>query len=308
MEVKDWKYDEYPGLTEEVPGATYISTSENYGGSRPLLNVVYAERNGLPLHLQMLQPRSRARRLAPERGQQPLALPCLVYVQGSAWRKQDTYQELPQLARLAAHGIFVAVVEYRDASIAPFPAQIYDAQRAVRFMAQHAEEYGIDPAKIVMGGSSSGGHTATFSVLVPEEDGTPAGELPVRGVIDLYGAVSLLHEDGYPATVAGGLPESPEGMMMGGVNLREDLAARRRGTATEYIHDQTPLPPFLIAHGTKDRTVSPYLSVELFQHLRATGHEAELLLLEGADHGSPEFFAPESLRHYEDFIARVTAS
>lgn len=307
MEVKAWLYDEYPGLTERVEGATYISCSENDAGTRPALDVVYVERDGLPLHLQLLRPRTRARKLAPERGQTLEPMPCLVYVQGSAWMKQDTYQELPQLARLAERGIFVAVVEYRDSSIAPFPAQINDAQRAVRYMIEHAEEYEIDPAKIVMGGSSSGGHTAVFSVLVPEEDGTPASDFPVCGVIDLYGAVSLMHEDGYPTTVVGGLPNSPEGMMMGGVDLHKDEAARRRGTATEYIDAETSLPPFLIIHGTKDRTVSPYLSVELYEHLQKTGHEAELVLLEEADHGGPEFFIPELVDRYEEFIRRVTA-
>ncbi|WP_366509979.1 hypothetical protein [uncultured Parolsenella sp.] len=42
----------------------------------------------------------------------------------------------------------VAAVEYRDSSMACFPAQVHDSQAAVRFVADHADE--------LSGGCSSG--------------------------------------------------------------------------------------------------------------------------------------------------------
>lgn len=53
--------------------------------------------------------------------------PCLVYVQGSAWMKQNINAKLGMLARLAEKGYVIAVVEYRHSGIASFPAQAIDA-------------------------------------------------------------------------------------------------------------------------------------------------------------------------------------
>ena len=60
--------------------------------------------------------------------------PCIVYVPGSAWAKQNVYNELGDLSRYVEMGYVVAVVEYRDYTIAPFPAPIVDARNAVRFL------------------------------------------------------------------------------------------------------------------------------------------------------------------------------
>ncbi len=311
MQVKDWSYEEFPEFAEPVQGARHVATTGREMGVEYRRDVVYVTRETGDLHLQILVPSSRELRFA-RAGETPCAdtalasgFPCLVYVQGSAWKAQNCYRDLPQLAQLARHGFVVAVVEYRDSSQASYPAQIHDAQRAVRFVHEHADELDVDVSRIFVGGNSSGGHTAVFSVLVPDERGEMLRDTaPVRGVIDWYGAVSLMHEDGYPTTVDHGLPTSPEGMMMGGVNLREHPELCAEGTAITHIAPETPLCPILIVHGTKDRTVGAVNSAELYRHLRACGHAAELILVDGADHGGTEFFMPELVDIYEDFLSR----
>ena len=59
-------------------------------------------------------------------------------------------------------------------------------------------------------------------------------------------------------------------------------------------------------HGTKDRTVNTKCSVLLHEHLVATGHDGTLYLLEGADHGGPEFWSPQVLDFVDEFISRHT--
>ena len=300
MEVKDWTYSDFPDYLDraELPaGADVVDTTGNEVGIAYHHDIPYVVRGDVELHLQVLVPSMRNSHL-------PHNVPCLVYVQGSAWKKQYCYREVCQLARLAARGIVIAVVEYRDSSIAFHPAQVHDAQVAVAFMRDHAGEYGIDPDEIVIGGNSSGGHTAVFTPLIAQEDGTPASALGLRGVIDQYGAASLMHTDGYPTTTNGRLPDSPEGMLMGGVNLHEHPELCRSATAVEHIDAALPYPPALIVHGTHDRIVNTSLSVELYEHLRATGHEAELILLRGADHGGSEFWSEKMIDTYERFIRR----
>lgn len=52
-------------------------------------------------------------------------------------------------------------------------------------------------------------------------------------------------------------------------------------------------PPFLIMHGTEDRTVLPSQSQMLYDALRGAGVEATLAWLEGAGHGGPHFHEPQ---------------
>ena len=313
MEVKDWSYEEFPAFSREVEGARRVATAGDEMGVELIGDVVYATRETGDLHLQVLLPATReltrARQAIKAMGAQIRAasFPCLVYVQGSAWKKQNCVRDLPQLARLAARGVVVAVVEYRDSSVAAHPAQVADALEAVRFMAANAKRYDVSPKKIVLGGNSSGGHTAMYACVARDADGKPLLPACVRGVIDWYGAVSLMHEDGYPTTLDTLTAESPEGQLMGGVDLREHADLRRIASVTEHVCAEAPFPPALIVHGTKDRTVNCELSAELHERLRACGHDSELVLVEGADHGGCEFFYDELVDVYEDFIQRVTA-
>lgn len=305
MEIKDWTYADYPEFNDDVPGAIRLVSDENYLGVVGEHDAVYITRGNLDLHLKIYAPWSRANALANERGVEAPVYPCIVFVQGSAWRAQNVNQSAPGLCDLAKRGFVVAIVEYRPAAVAGFPAQIEDAQAAVRFMAKHAADYHVDANKIILAGNSSGGHTAVFGSFWEQETGDPATALNIKGVIDLYGAVSFTHKDGFPNTLNGGTENSPEGILMRG-NLNDNPELGKLGTAIEYIDETTMLPPMLIVHGTKDRRVNPIMSVELYQHLKTTGHDAELVLFEGADHGRADFYMPQMLDIYERFIRRCT--
>ncbi|WP_321972057.1 alpha/beta hydrolase [Paratractidigestivibacter sp.] len=312
MEVKDWSYEAFPEFCREIAESRRVPTTGEEMGVEILRDVAYATRGDVELHLQILLPANReltrARQAIKAMGAKIRAasFPCLVYVQGSAWQKQKCTRDLPQLAQLARRGVVVAVVEYRDSSMASHPAQVEDALAAVRFMIAHAKEYDVAAKKIVLGGNSSGGHTAMFACITPDEKGEllPAN---VRGVIDWYGAVSLMHEDGYPTTENNLTAESPEGKLMGGVDLRKHPDLRRIGSFTEQIDEETPLPPALIVHGTKDRMVNCELSAELHERLLERGHASQLVLVEGADHGGTEFFSEELVDIYERFIRTCTS-
>lgn len=312
MEVRDWSYDAFPAFAESVSGARRVPAPGNEAGVRYRADVPYAAIDGTVLDLQILWPQTRDDRLAGY----PRTFPCIAYVQGSAWREQDVYQEIPQLSRLAARGYVVAVIRYRHSGTAHFPAQCEDALEAIRFLRAHASEFHLDPARVIVAGSSSGGHTAVFAAILEAEahrEGKPcpgahASRFPdvsarVAGVIDLYGAVSLMRPDGFPTTVDHHQPTSPEGMLMG-CDLRDRPDLCREASAECRITPDLELPPILIAHGTKDRTVSTQLSVDLYRRLLDCGDDAELYLLEGADHGGPEFFSKAMIDRYDAFAQR----
>lgn len=308
MELKEWTYEEYPEYAYEVPGAEWLDTTGDEQGVVYLKDVEYARVEDSVLHLQILVPSSRNRKYNPRSGKPDFRYPCVVYVQGSAWMPQYVYGNLPQLARLAERGYVTAIVEYRHSGIAGFPAQASDARNAIRFLRKHADEFGIDPDRIAVTGDSSGGHTAMWACLLDDDEGIanlyPGVSASVSAIINFYGCVSVIPEDAFPSTVNHLKEDSPEGMVMGGVDLsrRPDLC--RRLSVECNIRPDTPLPPVLILHGTKDRTVNTKLSVMLYKHLIKCSKEAYLVLLRGADHGGPEFWTPEALDRIDGFLKK----
>ncbi|MBR3642449.1 MAG: alpha/beta hydrolase, partial [Parasporobacterium sp.] len=165
MEVKNWTYEEFPDFDEEVEGAHVIETTGNERGVAYLHDVEYANVKGTPLHLQILVPYSRNDRFDFMGEQENMSLPCIVFVQGSAWFQQYVYGNVGNISRLAMRGYVCAIVEYRHSGIASFPAQAVDTCNAIRFLRKNAKRFGIDPDSMIVSGDSSGGHTAVWAGL-----------------------------------------------------------------------------------------------------------------------------------------------
>ena len=300
MEVKRWTYEEFPDYTQTPEGAHRIPTTGEEVSVLYTHDAEYANVDGISLSVRILRPVAR--------DSWNRKLPCLVFVPGSAWMKQDTKLVLPNLSEIARRGYVVAAVQYRHSGQAHFPAQIADTKNAIRFLRMNAEKFGVLPDKIAAAGDSSGGHVAMFCGIAaddgPLDDNLyPGVSAAVCGVIDYYGAVTLMMPDGNPTTLNHKLPESPEGMLMG-ANLREHPEIAARGSCVTYITPSLPLPPCCILHGTKDMVVNVKQSVELYEKLRACGKEAELWLLEGANHGGGEFFTPAAVDVADRFLRR----
>ena len=303
MEIKKWTYEEYPPFDEEIEGVRRIKTNGNEPGTYIYSNIEYANIDGCSLHLQIITPQSRNTQNAEN------LYPCLVYVQGSAWLKQNINTKLGLLSRLSEKGYVIAVMEYRHSGIAPFPAQAVDTRNAIRFMKIHAKEYHADNCQIFIGGDSSGGHTAMFSQLIHDDDQNtnlyPGINADVKGILSFYGALSMMFEDGMPSTMEHHLPESPEGMEMGGVNLREHPELCRKMSVECNVNETTILPPVLMFHGTKDRTINPRVSVAVYQKLKHCKKDVQLYLLEGADHGGSEFWSEEIQKIVIEFCSNI---
>ncbi|MCD8189262.1 MAG: alpha/beta hydrolase [Clostridiales bacterium] len=299
MELKDWTYEELPEFTEPVEGVCVLPTTGDEMSVTYLHDVEYAEIGGVKLHLQILLPGTRN---DPE-----MVCPCVVFVQGSAWLPQDVYAQLPRASRLAARGYVVAIVEYRHSGIAAFPAQIMDARNAVRFLRKNAALYHIDPEKMVISGDSSGGHTAMFAGIIHDDEQEnlyPGVTAEVKAIVNYYGSTSVMADDSNPITANHCAPDSPEGLVMGGVDMRDRPDLKRKLSVECNITEDTVAPPTLILHGTKDRTVNCEGSVVLYRQMKKCGKDVTMYLLRGADHGGPEFWTDNILDIVDSFIRR----
>ena len=92
---------------------------------------------------------------------------------------------------------------------------------------------------------------------------------------------------------------------MGGVNLREHPKLCRKMSVECNIDETTALPPVLMFHGTKDRTINPRVSVVVYNRLKQCGKDVSLYLLEGADHGGSEFWTEDIQKIIMEFIRHV---
>jgi len=101
-------------------------------------------------------------------------LPALIYFHGGGWVLGNLETGERNCRALAnASQCVVFNVDYRLAPEHKFPAAVEDAYAAVEYVAQHAQEFGIDPARIAVAGESSGGNLATVACLMAKERGGP---------------------------------------------------------------------------------------------------------------------------------------
>ncbi|SFW89314.1 alpha/beta hydrolase [Amycolatopsis australiensis] len=91
----------------------------------------------------------------------PAPGPGLVYFHGGGFvlGSLDTHEGACRLLAEEA-GVRVVSIGYRLAPEHPFPAAASDAVAAFAYVSSHAAEFGIDPARLAVGGDSSGGNLA----------------------------------------------------------------------------------------------------------------------------------------------------
>jgi len=102
----------------------------------------------------------------------------LVFFHGGGWviGDLDTHDHVCRF--IAAHaGVVVVSVDYRLAPEHKFPAALDDCVAAVRWVAGQADELGIDPARLAIGGDSAGGNLAAAAAIELRDQGGPALQL-----------------------------------------------------------------------------------------------------------------------------------
>ena len=102
----------------------------------------------------------------------PEKLPVMFNMHGGAWIGGDAILMESFCQQLADEvPCMVVNVNYRKADEKPFPWQPEEVLDCILYMRDHAEEYGIDPAKMGTGGHSAGAHLAAGAALMAKEAG-----------------------------------------------------------------------------------------------------------------------------------------
>ncbi len=298
-EIKSMDFEDFFKAVPEMKEVGYLKADGTEVYHIYKHDVVYVTREEGDRTLQMLVPEEKNGK----------KYPAILYVQGSAWFKQDQYKRLAAMADLARRGFVTATLQYRESGLAAFPAQIQDAKTGVRFLRKHAEEYHIDADNIFIMGDSSGGHTAVLAGITADQDVLDTdvyGEFScgVKAIVDFYGVTDVRQKEDFPTTLNQGEPDSPEGRLIGGKNVYEHPELSVPITCAGYVQKETEIPPILIMHGTGDDTVSWRQSVRLYKKLREEEKDVTFYVVEGATHGDNAFWTTENLDIVEKFIKK----
>ena len=235
----------------------------------------------------------------------PLNAPALYWVHGGGMVMGSVDMNDPYCAGIADRlNVLVASVEYRLAPEHPFPAPLEDCYAGLAWLASAAEELGIDPGRIAIGGASAGGGLAAGLALLARDRGEvrPCFQLLVFPMLDDGNVTRSSHaiQDGrlwnrdanlvgwnaYLAGAAGTEAVSP-------------YAAPARA------QDLAGLPPAYINVGTLDLFVDE--DIAYAQALIASGVPVELHVYPGVFHGSPNLVptSPVSQRWAADELAAL---
>ena len=256
-------------------------------------NVVYASKDNIDLTLQILVPRllevdTNAR------------YPLIVYIQGSAWRKQNVYRNLIALGDFARRGYVVAIVEYRPSDIAVFPAQIEDTRDAIKFMIDNADKYNADTNNLFVWGDSSGGHTSLFTAIPLSDDDNTIPN--INAIISYYPPTDLLEMRNDPLGSTTGDADSPEGILIGRKNVYDFPEEAKRISPYYEISKVSNMPPIFLAHGTADSVVPFSQSKILADKLKEENRIYEFYAIKYADHGDWQFWTKDVFDLVENFI------
>jgi acetyl esterase len=109
--------------------------------------------------------------------------PTIVDVHGGAWHNGDRTNNVGVDRALAAKGVVVAALDFRQPPEAGYPASICDVNLAIRWLKTHATEFN-GTATVGAFGNSSGGHQVVLSALRPRHAAYSTLPLPNHPDID----------------------------------------------------------------------------------------------------------------------------
>jgi acetyl esterase/lipase len=256
-------------------------------------DIAYAEADGKKLLLDLYMPAGK---------KSPYLI---VWVHGGAWRSGS--KENPPLGMLP-YGNALASINYRLSEEAIFPAPIYDIKAAIRFLRGNAKKYGYRSDKIIIWGSSSGGH---YAALVGATNNDPYYEgilgsytkesSSVQAILDFFGPTDFL-------TILN--QSTPHGLSVRVPALKlllgkpvEEVPDLARKASPVFQVDSTD-PPILIAHGDQDPQVPVNQSLELWSAYKKKSLPVQLEIIPGAAHGGKQFETKEMMETIDKFLKK----
>jgi len=257
----------------------------------------------------------------------PGPLPALVDVHGGAWtwfdRRADAYFD----EKLAACGVVVVALDFRQAPAHRWPTAVADVVAGIRWVKAEARALGVRPEGLGLVGGSSGGHLLMLAALrphapefgttpvdvPPDVDATVAYALALWPILDPLARYRYLRERRRDPTPARDPFFQPDRLLAGHDAFFGDEATMHRASAVRVVEDGEAgtLPPVWIAHPELDENVTLAMTRRFVAAYARAGGEVELEVFPGVGHAFANFpgeAADRCVARMREFVARRIGS
>lgn len=225
----------------------------------------------------------------------PVKKPAFIAVPGGAYQSCPRHggEGDPVAMSFAADGYQGFVLEYSVASRAPegktrFPAQLIDMGKAILTIREHADEWGVDPDKIVICGFSAGAHLCSMYAatwqdgMLEGELGCEKAQLSVMAALCIYGLHDYVLQEEFNRT-------HPNMMSDGSANIPVFGSAHPDKEILEkyspVLLANTAMPPMFLAAAADDGLVPAMHTLRMAQRLQELGMPYECHLFQYGEHG-----------------------
>lgn len=218
-------------------------------------------------------------------------VPCVIAIQGGAFRSQNGQPYRPVAEYLAEHGFAAALISYRGRPDYTYRDTVADTKAAVRFIRKTGGGYSIDSERIGAVGRSAGGSLAVLLSVtgdVEELEGSQgcAGvSSRIQAAVGMAGVYDFVSRFTDPEQIAL-QPRLDKKIKTNGEWIGVPFAAENKhwqgSSAINYLDVSDP--PVLLLHCKNDRTVPWQQSRDMFLRMRETGIPVEMEIYETGGH------------------------
>ena len=224
----------------------------------------------------------------PDQAERPA--PVVLWSAGSAWLADTGRMRADWLVdTLVPLGYAVIGVSVRSSAQAIFPAQLEDIKAAIAFIKTNAGRYHLDPDRIAVTGTSSGGWVAAMAAATE-----PTPETAIRAAVAFWPPTNFVTMDAWAIAPCDQIvfrgqtgfchdhPSSPESRLVGCAiqACPETVAA-----ASPITHVGDHSAPILIVHGGSDPLVPHNQGESLYQAYNKACNDAVFVSVPLLGHG-----------------------
>lgn len=214
-----------------------------------------------------------------ERRKEALPLYTVMHGGGFICGSSDFDDKYARLTALNV-GCKVMSVDYKLAPEYQFPYQLEEGYGAIKWAVAHAEDLGIDPARIMVGGHSAGAGLSTGICAMAQR----RKEFALCGQVLDYPPVDFREPDLWEDIPDGfDIINQDHSAFFNACYLKEDRDRTDPLNSTVLIEDCAGFPPALIILAEFDELTAPAL--EYAEHLRSSGIRADVHVIKNCCHG-----------------------
>lgn len=239
-------------------------------------------------------------------------IPAIVFIHGGGWGGGHAAYFSPQAIYFAQRGIVAVTINYRltrsltenipdkirKQTVSYIEDCVRDSKTAIRWLRTHAQDYHIDPGKIIISGGSAGAHIA--GCLTPmDQFNNPGDDLHVsprpNAMIFFNPAIDFV--------------DSEQGRKIG-LAQAERLGMPLEETSPAHLVDQNT-PPTLILSGENDPLIPPPLINNFLGRMKENDVQARFIEYAGANHGFFNFwpahnpYFASTLEHADQYLTEL---